>query len=61
MDGGAYYIEFMLREKDLTDELRTLWREKMKEILKAPSLYELRPEEESPKPAQKSQKMEEVY
>jgi hypothetical protein len=30
---GRYFIEFMLRESDLTDELRALWQEKIKEIL----------------------------
>jgi hypothetical protein len=33
MDGGKYYIEFMLRESDLTEELKNLRTEKMKEIL----------------------------
>lgn len=33
MDGGKYFIEFMLREKDLTDELKKLRDEKIKEIL----------------------------
>ena len=33
MDGGKYYIEFMLRESDLTGELKKLREEKMKEIL----------------------------
>jgi len=33
MDGGRYFIEFMLRESDLTDELRALRQEKIKEIL----------------------------
>lgn len=33
MDGGKYYIEFMLRERDLTEELKKLRKEKMKEIL----------------------------
>ena len=33
MDGGRYVIEFMLRESDLTDELRKLRQEKIKEIL----------------------------
>jgi hypothetical protein len=33
MDSGKYYIEFMLRESDLTDELKNLRTEKMKEIL----------------------------
>lgn len=33
MDGGKYYIEFMLRESDLTEELKKLRQEKMTEIL----------------------------
>jgi len=33
MDGGKYFIEFMLRENDLTEELKKLREEKMKEIL----------------------------
>lgn len=33
MDGGKYYIEFMLRESDLTEELRKLRAEKIKKIL----------------------------
>lgn len=33
MDDGKYYIEFMLREKDLTEELKQLREEKMNEIL----------------------------
>ncbi|MHC4483093.1 MAG: hypothetical protein ACYSW4_06055 [Planctomycetota bacterium] len=57
MDGGKYYIEFMLREKDLTEELKKLWQEKMKEILKVPTLYKLPPAGE---PADKPQKMVEV-
>ncbi len=32
IDGGKYYIEFMLRESDLSDELKNLRTEKMKEI-----------------------------
>ncbi|MHA2314695.1 MAG: hypothetical protein ACXACF_05350 [Candidatus Hermodarchaeia archaeon] len=32
MDGGKYFIEFMLRESDLTEELRKLREEKIKEI-----------------------------
>lgn len=36
MDGGKYYIEFMLRESDLTEELKKLRAEKMKEILGQP-------------------------
>jgi hypothetical protein len=34
MDGGKYYIEFMLREGDLTEELKKLREQKIKEILK---------------------------
>jgi hypothetical protein len=33
MDGGMYYIEFMLRESDLTDQLKKLRAEKMREVL----------------------------
>jgi hypothetical protein len=33
MDGGRYFIEFMLRESDLTDELRQLRAERIKAIL----------------------------
>ena len=33
MDGGKYYIEFMLRESDLTEQLKKLREDKMKEIL----------------------------
>lgn len=33
MDDGKYYIEFMLREKDLTEELKKLRDDKMKELL----------------------------
>ncbi|MHC4572899.1 MAG: hypothetical protein ACYS76_02005 [Planctomycetota bacterium] len=33
MDGGRYYIEFMLRESDLTDELKKLRQEKIKKVL----------------------------
>lgn len=37
MDGGKYYIEFMLRESDLTEELKSLRTKKIEEILgKAP-------------------------
>lgn len=32
IDGGNYYIEFMLRESDLSEELKSLRAEKMKEI-----------------------------
>ena len=34
MEGGKYYIEFMLREGDLTEELRKLREQKIKEIIK---------------------------
>jgi len=34
MQGGKYYIEFMLRRKDLTEEMQKLWQEKLGEILK---------------------------
>jgi hypothetical protein len=33
MDGGKYYIEFMLRESDLTEELKKLRAEKIEETL----------------------------
>lgn len=33
MDGGRYFIEFMLRENDLTEGLKKLRAEKMEEIL----------------------------
>jgi len=33
MDGGKYFIEFMLRESDLTEELKALRAEKMKAIV----------------------------
>ena len=33
MEGGKYYIEFMLRESDLTEELKKLRAEKMEQIL----------------------------
>lgn len=33
MDNGKYFIEFMLREKDLTEQLQKIRAEKMKEIL----------------------------
>jgi len=36
MDDGKYYIEFMLRESDLTEELKKLRAEKIKEILGEP-------------------------
>jgi len=34
MDGGKYYIEFMLRESDLTEELKKLREDKIREILR---------------------------
>jgi hypothetical protein len=34
MDGGRYYIEFMLRESDLTDQLKKLRAEKIREVLR---------------------------
>jgi len=49
MDGGKYYIEFMLRESDLTEELRKLRDEKMTEILGRPP--EPKPAGSPPKPA----------
>lgn len=33
MDGGMYYIEFMLRESDLTEQLKKLRAEKIREVL----------------------------
>ena len=36
MDGGKYYIEFMLRESDLTEELKSLRTKKIEEILGKP-------------------------
>jgi hypothetical protein len=33
MDGGKYFIEFMLRESDLTEELRRVRQEKVREII----------------------------
>jgi hypothetical protein len=33
MDGGRYFIEFMLRESDLTDELRQLRQQRIRQIL----------------------------
>jgi len=42
MEGGKYYIEFMLRESDLTDQLKKLRAEKIREVLR-----------ESAKPAEK--------
>lgn len=43
MDDGKYYIEFMLREGDLTEELKKLRKEKINEILGVA-------EEQKPKP-----------
>jgi hypothetical protein len=36
MDGGKYFVEFMLRESDLTEELRKLRDDKMEQILGRP-------------------------
>ena len=33
MDGGRYFVEFMLRESDLTDELKKLRKEKLADVL----------------------------
>jgi hypothetical protein len=33
MEGGKYFIEFMLRESDLTEELKKLREEKIKEVI----------------------------
>ena len=41
MDGGKYYIEYMLRESDLTEELKNLRSEKIKEILGSQTKEEL--------------------
>jgi len=53
MDGGKYFIEFMLREEDLTEELRRLWKERIAEILKGPQLYEVDPATGKSKPLNK--------
>jgi len=53
MDGGKYYIEFMLRESDLTEELRKLRDEKMEQILGRPPEPTKATEPASPKPAAK--------
>ncbi len=34
MDGGKYFIEFMLRQSDLTEELKKLREDKIREILR---------------------------
>lgn len=34
MEGGKYFIEYMLRESDLTDELRRLRAERIRQVLK---------------------------
>ena len=36
MEGGKYYIEFMLRQSDLTDELKKMRQQKITEILGEP-------------------------
>jgi len=33
MEGGKYFLEFMLRERDLTEELKNLRQEKIREVL----------------------------
>ena len=33
MEGGKYFLEFMLREKDLTEQLKNLREQKIKEIM----------------------------
>ena len=33
MDGGKYFLEFMLRQSDLTEELKNLREEKIKEVI----------------------------
>jgi len=43
MEGSKYYIEFMLRENDLTEELKNLRQEKMREILGEPARQEKGP------------------
>jgi hypothetical protein len=53
MDGGAYYIEFMLREKDLTEELKKLWQKRMKEIMEGPKDIDI--SEDSSESVQKPQ------
>ena len=56
MDGGKYFIEFMLREQDLTEELRKLWKEKMTAILKGPELVEIDPASGKSEPLKKPEK-----
>ncbi|HUS71702.1 MAG TPA: hypothetical protein VMY06_01440 [Sedimentisphaerales bacterium] len=50
MEGGKYYIEFMLRESDLTEELKKLRAEKMEQVLgkspKAPPVPKPKPEKQ---------------
>lgn len=48
MDGGRYFIEFMLRESDLTEELRRLRAERIQAILQAEPTPE--PVEEASRP-----------
>ena len=56
MDGGKYFIEFMLREEDLTEELRKLWKEKMTAILKGPEVLEIDPATGNSEPLKKPEK-----
>jgi hypothetical protein len=46
MDGGKYFLEFMLRECDLTDELKKLRTEKISEILG--TAQEVKPPQKQP-------------
>jgi hypothetical protein len=47
MEGGAYHIEFMLRESDLTGELRKMRADKIRELLGQPEKSESGPQSES--------------
>jgi len=53
MDGGKYHLEFMLRESDLTEELRKLRDEKMEQVLGRPPKPTKATEPVAPKPAAK--------
>jgi hypothetical protein len=46
----------MLREEDLTEELRRLWKERITEILKGPELVEVEPSSEKSEPPKKPEK-----
>jgi hypothetical protein len=61
MDGGKYYIEFMLRESDLTEELRKLRDEKLELILgrppkPKPAASPRKPAAAPPRPARETRK-----